>query len=247
LTHYPEMMRPHRRSRITAVVVLAATLPCVGCAAGPATQVWLSAYFVSPSAWRHYYPMAARDIEFGAITHVLHYAGRPTTEGTLDLDHYDVAGTAPELIERAHAAGRKVLFTIGSAHSNTYFRAATSPALLPGFIAAIRAVVDKYGYDGVDIDWETLDPIDARQYTAFISAIREELDRVSPRPLLTAAVSRSPEIIAAVQHCFDQINVMAYDLTSPDLGVTWHNSALYDGGLRDPAWNALVPTVSVAG
>ena len=47
-------------------------------------------------------------------------------------------------------------------------------------------------YDGVDIDWEPLDPSDANQFTNFIKSLRTRLDLINPRPLLTAAVAVPP-------------------------------------------------------
>ena len=187
--------------------------------------------------------MPASEIDFSGLTHIMHYTARPGVDGTLNLNHYYQATSAPDLISRAHAAGRKVIFVIGSANSAQYFRGATNSTNLSKFVSNIISVVKQYQYDGVDIDWETLDPGDATQYKRFIQTLRSELDKIYPRPELSAAVARGAEIIASIYFLFDQINVMAYDSTWPDLGISWHNAAVHSGGYTEPVWNSPAPTI----
>lgn len=48
------------------------------------------------------------------------------------------------------------------------------------------------GYDGVDLDWEPLESSDTALFTNLVTELREALDEISPRPLLTAAVATEP-------------------------------------------------------
>jgi chitinase len=63
--------------------------------------------------------------------------------------------------------------------------------------------------------------------------LRNALDKITPRPLLTAAVKREPFVFARLQDKFDQINIMTYSLSGPRPGwMTWHNAPIYNGGRR---------------
>jgi chitinase len=111
------------------------------------------------------------------------------------------------------------------------------------FIANLVTFMTTRGYDGIDIDWEVLEPSDAPQFTAFIVALRTALNAITPRPLLTAATSWQPGIFSQVAQHFDQINLMTYDLSGAWPGwVTWHNSPIYDGGYRFPSTGNPVPS-----
>ena len=52
------------------------------------------------------------------------------------------------------------------------------------------------GYDGIDIDWEPLEPSDAAPFSQFVGELRTALDAIAPRPQLTAAVASQPSLIA---------------------------------------------------
>src|SRR5260370_25845228 len=100
-----------------------------------------------------------------------------------------------------------------------------------------------YAYDGVDIDWEPMDAADALQYTNLVNGLRAKLDAFPQHHLLTAAVASQPALFASLQHQFDQINLMTYDLSGPWSGwVTWFNAPLYDGGYHFASTGALGPS-----
>src|SRR6202008_4147011 len=123
------------------------------------------------------------------------------------------------------------------------FRSATSSANRATFVSNLVNFMTSRGYDGIDVDWETLQSSDAAQYTAFITALRTALNAVNPRPLLTAATAWQPAILVQVQSQFDQINIMTYDLSGAWPGwVTWHNAAIYDGGYKFPSTGNPVPS-----
>jgi len=87
------------------------------------------------------------------------------------------------------------------------------------------------GYDGIDVDWEPLSSSSASQYITFITELRNVIDGLSPRPLLTAAVIWEPLVFSQLQEKFDQINIMTYEMSGAWPGwITWHNAPIYDGG-----------------
>jgi chitinase len=214
----------------------------------------LSTVTVRADLWRTgYYPgweqsaMPPSAIDYVALTHIIHFSAEPNTNGTLNTtDNVLSTGNSSAIVSAAHAAGKKVLVCIGGGGTQAGFQAATGPTNLTTFINNITNLMSGRGYDGVDIDWEPLDPGDANQFTNFVNSLRAKLDTISPRPMLTAAVAVPPtpaSLLASVQSQFDQFNLMTYDLSGPwDGWVTWFNSPLYDGGYRFPSTGGLVPS-----
>jgi len=204
-----------------------------------------------------YYPgweqgyMPASNVDFTAVTHIIHFSVVPNSNGTLDIGVNGITtANATDLISRAHKAGVKVLICAGGADSESGFQGATSSANLATFINQLCGLVSSYGYDGVDIDWEPLSSSDAEQYTNLINGLRAQLNLFSPPRMLTAAAGGGESTFAAVQNQFDQINVMTYDLAGPWEGwVTWYNSPIYNGGYRFPSTGGLIPCAdsSIAG
>ena len=204
--------------------------------------------------WRTgYYPgweqgvMPASAIDYSALTHIVHFSAVPNNNGTLNTSGNSLsAGNSSSIVNAAHAAGKKVLVCIGGAGTQTGFQAATGSTNVTTFINSITNLMRSRGYDGVDIDWEPLDPGDANQFTNFINGLRTKLDTINPRPMLTAAVALPPtpaSMLASVQTQFDQFNLMTYDLSGPWPGwVTWFNSPIYDGGYRFASTGGLVPS-----
>ena len=69
----------------------------------------------------------------------------------------------------------------------------------------------EYGFDGVDMDWEELQGKNA-EYVALHKELRAELDKITPRPLLTAAVANwmFNRTTAQIHPYMDQLNNMSY-------------------------------------
>lgn len=211
-----------------------------------------------------YYPgyqqstMAASNIDFTTITHVIHFALIPNSNGSLNSSANSLTpANAANLIALAHGAGRKAIVCVGGASSETGFQGATTSANLPAFINNLTNFVATYGYDGIDVDWEPLPASDANQYTNLVNGLRAALNRFSQHKLLTVAAPAYPvygdpptaeaAMFASLQAQFDQINIMTYDLSGPYEGwVTWFNSPIYDGGYRFPSSGGLVPSVNGA-
>jgi chitinase len=217
-----------------------------------AAAVWLFNLTARADLWcTAYYPgweqnsMPASTIDFTAVTHIIHFSLVPNANGTLNTsaNTITVAGSA-DLISRAHNAGKKVLICVGGA--NTSFQPATGSTNLSLFISNIVSFMSTRGYDGVDLDWEPLDPADTAQYTNLVNGLRTALNAITPRPLLTAAVAlppTQPTLIASLQNQFDQINLMTYDMAGPYEGwVTWFNAPIYDGGYRFSSTGNLIPS-----
>lgn len=210
--------------------------------------IWASAYY---AGWQQGYNntgyLPAQNVDYSAVTHIIHFALVPRADGSLDDAANSVtAYNANQLITRAHAAGKKVIISVGGWNSDVGFRGATSAANRSLFISNLISLMTTRSYDGIDIDWEPFQSSDGPQYVAFIAALRTALNAITPRPLLTAATGASMrDVLAQVHQHFDQINLMTYDYSGPWPGwVTWHNAPIYDGGYRFPSTNGPVPSAN---
>ncbi len=211
--------------------------------AAPALQargLWVTGYY---PGWRQN-RLAPRDIDFEAMTHLAHFSVVPRLDGSLDAA---VNRMTPEnvkdAVSAAHAAGKKILFTVGGQDTRERFEGAMSAARRAAFIAALVAFMRDNGYDGIDVDMEDIPDRDVGDYAQFIRALRAKLDDITPRPLLTAAVLWQPDLFARLSGEFDQINLMTYNLSGPYPGwVVWHSGPLYDGGHRFPNGSASLPS-----
>jgi chitinase len=202
--------------------------------------LWNSAYY---AGWMQDYLPAAQ-IDFTAVTHIIHFAVLPRIDGSLDSDTNTVSlANSTDVVARAHAAGGKVLISVGGEDSAQGFRGATTAVNRPRFVTNLVKFVTSRGYDGVDVDWEPLDAADVGPYSNLVNDLRIALNAISPRPLLTAAVGSQPALFASLQNRFDQINLMTYSFSGPYSGwVTWFNAPIYDGGYRFPSTGELVPS-----
>jgi len=177
-----------------------------------------------------YYPSWKPDklwaVDFGVVTHICYAFAIPTSEGgLLDLENSDTAIT---LIESAHANGAKVLLSIGgwsyndNPLENVFMEATSSAAKIQGFAESILAMCDKYGFDGIDMDWEhpRVDGTSAAQYESLMLLLSKRLHEQGK--LLTAAVLSGATADGniyydaaahtnAVLNAVDFINIMAYD------------------------------------
>ncbi len=207
--------------------------------------MWVTAYYAGWSQGTFDNGvLPAQDIDYSVVTHIIHFSLVPRADGSLDSASNSILpSNSRELLSRAHAAGKKVLICVGGAGTNGSFRGATGLLTLPLFIENLVNFMTERGYDGIDIDWETLELTDLVQFTLLVTQLRSRLDQITPRPLLTAAVAGQPTILSTLQNAFDQIYLITYDFSSAWPGwVTWHNSPVYNGGLRFPSTGALVPS-----
>jgi chitinase len=202
------------------------------------TDVYVTAYY---AGWMQGQSnnghLPAEAIDYSAVTHIVHFALVPNSDGTLNAASNSITEiNSSELISRAHAAGVKVLICIGGWNSASGFRGASGALNLTTFVTNLVSFITARGYDGIDIDWEPLESTDAALYATLISTLSTALEVIQPRPLLTAAIGGSDGgIISPVSVLFDHINIMTYDMSGPWPGwVTWYNSPVYNGGYHFP-------------
>lgn len=190
------------------------------------------------TAWSKYNtpPYAADQIPYSKLTHIAHAFVLLTAkaDGTIEIP----SGTIePALIQKAHAAGVKVLISIGGGdgiQGPRFNHMAASETSRQAFVQNVRRFLIKYGYDGVDVDWEVPNAPDRANCTTLMQELRNGL----PSPwLISMATPSDPRSwgqgfdIPALTPLLDFINVMTYDFYGTWSSSTGHVSPL----LQDPA------------
>jgi chitinase len=221
--------------------VLALTLACGAACAGDANDVfhsgfeageggagkWVSGYYVGYE--RASQPVA--NLSFDGLTHLMVGAVLPNTNGTLATHFYidDVNGPiwAQAAVDAAQAANRKAIMMIGGAGTITGWRGAASAANRATFVANLLDLVDDYGADGLDLDWE---PIEAQDRAPLI-ALAQALRAARPGLIITLPVNvvnsnfsdpaDEAAFLTALAQSLDQVNLMSYGMGYDYDG--WHS------------------------
>ena len=223
--------------RIFTVLLAASALATI---AGAQTQPWVSAYY---AGWmQDGYPPSA--VDFGAMTHVIHFSLEPGNGGTISGTGNGITPSASQaLVSTAHAAGKKAIVTVGGWGADGGFVNATNSANRATFVANLVDFMTTYSYDGIDIDWEPV--TSPAQFKLFIPELRAAMTAAKPGSLLTIAVMGTDQAVIDMQSYFDQINLMTYDMSGAWSGwVTWHNSPIYDGGATFPSTGESLPSAN---
>lgn len=171
-------------------------------------------------------PQKEKEIQYKKLTHINYSFAIPNSDGTIKaLADPDLA---KKVIKNAHSAGTKVFIAVGGWEYNgtpleaTFVAATDSDEKCKKLANSILSLVDEYGFDGVDMDWEhpRTDGDSKNQYANLLKYLREGLTKRDK--LLSSAVlagvnaegnilwdsaGHTDEALASV----DWVNVMAYD------------------------------------
>lgn len=132
----------------------------------------------------------------------------------------------------------KVLLSVGGWESDNFSEMAASDSLRSAFCASCKAAVDRFGLDGIDIDWEyptsdlggiSCSPDDKENFALLMRDLRSVLGEDA---LLSFAASSETKYIdyAVAVGYVDFVNVMTYDMgRAPKFNAALHNSRLHDG------------------
>lgn len=125
----------------------------------------------------------------------------------------------------------KVLLSIGGWGSGRFSEMAANDAYRQAFAQDCHRVVEEYGLDGIDIDWEyptssmaniSSSPQDTENFTLLMRDIRAAIGEQKQLTLATVASARYIDFKAILPY-IDFVNIMAYDMAS----APKHHSALY--------------------
>ena len=134
----------------------------------------------------------------------------------------------------------KVLLSVGGWGRGKFTPMSSNETRRKTFAQSCRDFCDRYGIDGIDIDWEfpgnnssgeTSPSNEKQNYTLLMRDLREAL---GDKYLLTMASSSDPgyyDYQNSIQY-LDFVNVMTYDMSGPPN----HHSALYRGGIVGNGW-----------
>jgi chitinase len=184
------------------------------------------------------YVYSADQIPYNQLTHIAHafVLLDSKADGTLDIPQGFIE---PALITKAHAAGVKVMVSIGGGdgiQGPRFNRMARTEAYRQAFVQNVHAFLLTNGYDGVDVDWEIPYEKDSSDCTTLMQELRNEL----PSPwLISMATPSDPRSwgrgfdIPALAPILDFMNVMTYDFTGSWSGWTGLNSPLFQD-VADP-------------
>ncbi len=168
-----------------------------------------------------YYMPTADSVSLEYYTHINYSFAIPAPSGDTLLP-LSRADHAQKMIKRVHAEKKKIFLSVGGwgigdapGDDSRFHRIAATEKGRTTFNKSILQMVEKYGFDGVDLDWEYPDENSpsADEYVALVKDLAQALH--SRKKELTAAVisygKKGYGIKDEVFEHMDWINLMAYD------------------------------------
>jgi GH18 family chitinase len=157
-------------------------------------------------------------IPYDKLTHINYSFLTPKADGT--FNPINNGWKLKQIIRDGHAQDVKVSISVGGWGWDAQFEElAADPASRSAFVQNLKAFVDEYGLDGVDMDWEYPDQGQSSQN--FLALIQELRTAMPEKLLTTAVVSYGDDNGLGVPNesfeLFDFVNIMTYD--GPDHGT----------------------------
>ncbi len=142
----------------------------------------------------------------------IHADSSGTLSGTAVLSNINTY-----IMPKARENGNWVIFSISP--ESDWSAIAISPTRVDTFADNIVAMINEYGFDGVDIDWETPSTSEATLFTDMMSVIYTKVKANNPNHLVTAAIAggiwQPPRYDLENSHQYlDYINMMTYGMVS---------------------------------
>ena len=165
---------------------------------------WSSGYLPN------YANFSVSKINWKCYTHVFWFSINATSTGAVDSSD---ATAVRNFATACHQNNTKAIICVGGAGAASTFEAATANATIrTTFVNSMVRFMQKNGLDGIDIDWEDDGQgITASRYLALFQDLNTALLKISPKPLLTAAVADYYSTVSAPVYPYvDQMNVMSY-------------------------------------
>jgi chitinase len=174
-------------------------------------------------------PYGAAQIPYHELTHINHAGVSFDATGALTVPQGFIE---PELNNRAHAAGVKVLLLLGGDTSGL-----EASGAMQTMVDNVAAFEKQYGYDGVDFDWEYPESSVDR---AFLVNLMARLRQSNPSYVLS--IDAAPwggygYDLTQLKRSLDYVNIMMYDCAGPwtahgqlNSPIFWdpHNPAPYE-------------------
>ena len=172
-------------------------------------------------------------VPYNKLTHVLWSFITPNTDGTLHGDAADDPSALDSMVTLAHAAGTKVIVSLGGGgQSENFAPVSKDNTLRQKFVANLVKYVADHNLDGLDMDWEwEYNPVpeaDTIAYSKLLTELREALPKDKS---LSAALPCSPYYgkwftAEVLVKNLDWFGFMTYDITGD-----WDEKAMFDSPL----------------
>ena len=180
------------------------------------------------------------NLQTNKLTHIMYAFLIPQKDGSvLPLAEEE---NIRQLIEKAHNDNCKVYIAVGGWSYNdvplqsTFEEAARNSETRKKLVESIISVVEDYGFDGVELDWEYPQASSAKDYEALILELDKKLE--SRGKHLTAALNgawsqtEGPEVSKYVSDAcldaFEFISVMSYDMNNDAHSPFWFANTSID-------------------
>ncbi|KAJ5630130.1 Endochitinase B [Penicillium herquei] len=182
--------------------------------------------------WRIYRKQPPSSLRLGFISHVFYsFACDEWADTQMPVDGAEGCLRAFVQLKQQYSQMRVILSVGGGGKGSENFAAvAHDPTRLETFVRTARELVDQYGLDGIDIDWEhPADSTQGKDYVRLLARIREVL----PSPYVLASCLPAGEWalqnidLSAAHKYLDMINLMTYDFSGPWEPETGHQAQLY--------------------
>lgn len=150
------------------------------------------------------------------------------------------------VISQAHAKGTWVVLSIAgmNEHDTSMETICSNDTLLNTFVNNIVDLINTYGFDGVDIDWEV--PSDGSLFTKLMKKLYAAVKANNSYHLVTAAIGGGTtqpnqyDLSNSVQY-LDYINMMTYNMTTSN---GYHHTPLYASSNWDNVRNSVGKTLA---
>lgn len=197
----------------------------------------LSENIASAYVYRDYY---ALDDKFFETMDIIYCAFILfNSDGSLAKNSSVLSNISKYVLPQSEKYGNYVVLSLGGGGESpraAYVSVTQNESTRKVLIDNIIKLVNEYGFDGVDLDWETPTSAQAKYFTLFAKELNEALKKNNPNHILTAAITggrwQPPryDLVNSGKY-LDYINVMTYGMTSA--GAQYQNALYYRSGYND--------------
>ena len=197
----------------------------------------LSENIASAYVYREYYNLTDKFFETMDIIYCAFISFN--SDGSLAKNSSVLGNIKKYVIPKASEYGvYKVLSLGGGGESprSAYVSVTQNESTRKILIDNVINLINEYGFDGVDIDWETPTSSQAPYFTLFVKELSEAIKKNNPNHILTAAITggrwQPPryDLVNSGKY-LDYINVMTYGMSSS--GGTYQNALYFRSGYND--------------
>lgn len=180
------------------------------------------------------------NLQTDKLTHIMYAFLIPQKDGT--CVPFENPEKVKALVEKAHKDGCEVYIAVGGWSYQdvplvtTFETVSANDPLRRKFIGNIMDIVEEYGFDGVELDWEYPSKASQANYEKLILELDERLSEKGKH--ITAALNgawsatQGPEVSNYVSeaclNAFEFINVMSYDMNNEQHSPFWFANTSID-------------------